>query len=199
MCIRDRYLSDLEADIADTEEQIATDDSGDVTALEQILMTLKSDYKTACEDSRATCQSDSVQSNAGEDDSSAFNTDVILIVLGVIIVAALLGLMFMRSNRSQPEELKWNEATLPAHDLVANSMYGGAQQLFQQPAQYTAPVAQHPASVVHQTTSAVAPVHHAPAPQLTGPPLPPGGLPAGWTAEQWAYYGQQYLDRLRGQ
>ena len=193
------YLSDLEADIADTEEQIATDDSGDVTALEQILMTLKSDYKTACEDSRATCQSDSVQSNAGEDDSSAFNTDVILIVLGVIIVAALLGLMFMRSNRSQPEELKWNEATLPAHDLVANSMYGGAQQLFQQPAQYTAPVAQHPASVVHQTTSAVAPVHHAPAPQLTGPPLPPGGLPAGWTAEQWAYYGQQYLDRLRGQ
>ena len=92
------YLSDLEADIADTEEQIATDDSGDVTALEQILMTLKSDYKTACEDSRATCQSDSVQSNAGEDDSSVFNTDVILIVLGVIIVAALLGLMFMRSN-----------------------------------------------------------------------------------------------------
>ena len=24
------------------------------------------------------------------------------------------------------------------------------------------------------------------------PPLPPGGLPAGWTMEQWAYYGHQY-------
>ena len=27
-----------------------------------------------------------------------------------------------------------------------------------------------------------------------GPPLPEGGLPPGWTQEQWAYYGQQYLD-----
>ena len=27
-----------------------------------------------------------------------------------------------------------------------------------------------------------------------GPPLPEGGLPPGWTEEQWAYYGQQYLD-----
>ena len=27
-----------------------------------------------------------------------------------------------------------------------------------------------------------------------GPALPESGLPAGWTEEQWAYYGQQYLD-----
>ena len=27
-----------------------------------------------------------------------------------------------------------------------------------------------------------------------GPPLPPGGLPDGWTMEQWEHYGQQYLD-----
>ena len=27
-----------------------------------------------------------------------------------------------------------------------------------------------------------------------GPPIPASGLPAGWTEEQWAYYGQQYLD-----
>ena len=27
-----------------------------------------------------------------------------------------------------------------------------------------------------------------------GPPIPEGGLPAGWTEEQWQYYGQQYLD-----
>ena len=25
------------------------------------------------------------------------------------------------------------------------------------------------------------------------PPLPPGGLPAGWTMEQWMYYGEDYL------
>ena len=33
------------------------------------------------------------------------------------------------------------------------------------------------------------------APQATvaGPPLPPEGLPAGWTMEQWAWYGEDYL------
>jgi len=27
------------------------------------------------------------------------------------------------------------------------------------------------------------------------PPLPEGGLPSGWTMEQWKYYGEQYLER----
>ena len=31
-------------------------------------------------------------------------------------------------------------------------------------------------------------------PTTAGPPLPEGGLPVGWTQEQWEYYGQQYLD-----
>ena len=29
--------------------------------------------------------------------------------------------------------------------------------------------------------------------QASGPPLPPGGLPPGWTMEQWAWYGEDYL------
>ena len=29
-----------------------------------------------------------------------------------------------------------------------------------------------------------------------GPPLPPGGLPNGWTMEQWSHYGEQYLQRM---
>jgi len=36
----------------------------------------------------------------------------------------------------------------------------------------------------------------APVAAYAGPPLPPGGLPAGWTMEQWAYYGQQYIDQM---
>ena len=28
-----------------------------------------------------------------------------------------------------------------------------------------------------------------------GPPLPPGGLPSGWTAEQWQHYGHEWLKR----
>ena len=27
----------------------------------------------------------------------------------------------------------------------------------------------------------------------SGPPLPPTGLPPGWTMEQWQYYGHQWL------
>ena len=28
------------------------------------------------------------------------------------------------------------------------------------------------------------------------PAIPDGGLPDGWSMEQWVHYGQQYLDRL---
>ena len=34
-----------------------------------------------------------------------------------------------------------------------------------------------------------------PEPVASGPPLPPSGLPAGWTMEQWKHYGQEYLER----
>ena len=30
------------------------------------------------------------------------------------------------------------------------------------------------------------------------PPLPVGGLPAGWTMEQWEYYGHEYLSETSG-
>ena len=29
------------------------------------------------------------------------------------------------------------------------------------------------------------------------PPLPEGGLPSGWTMEQWKYYGEEYLERQK--
>ena len=38
---------------------------------------------------------------------------------------------------------------------------------------------------------AVAPVVEASV--SSGPPIPAAGLPAGWTMEQWSYYGEQYL------
>ena len=35
-----------------------------------------------------------------------------------------------------------------------------------------------------------------PAPAVQqGPPLPPSGLPAGWTMEQWRHYGHEWLRR----
>ena len=44
-------------------------------------------------------------------------------------------------------------------------------------------------------TPAVVPEGLPPEPSNMGPPLPPGGLPAGWTMEQWKHYGHEYLQR----
>jgi len=52
----------------------------------------------------------------------------------------------------------------PQFDTIANSTYGGAAPVFQ---------------------NTIVP---------TGPPIPPTGLPPGWTMEQWRHYGQNYLD-----
>ena len=38
--------------------------------------------------------------------------------------------------------------------------------------------------------------HQPPTPPVpTGPPLPPGGLPPGWTMQQWQYYGHKWLEQ----
>ena len=133
---------------------------------------MEADLAEACE--YTTC----VEQNAGNSDGavseSGLDLTVVLIVVGVIIAALLAGLMFMRGGNGgngKEQMVDWaNE--LPANDAVANSMYGGAQEIFQQPVAAPAPaVAQVPPGA---------------------PPLPPGGLPAGWTMEQWAYYGHQY-------
>jgi hypothetical protein len=173
------YVADLLGDIEAAELALA-EGNDDSTVLEARLMELEAKLDLACDDPRADCPTEEVQSNGGEE-AEALNMNVILIVVAVVIVAALLGLMFMRGGGgSEVEETKWNEAMLPAHDTVANSMYGGAQDLFQQPVAPITAVAPPPVSPV----------------QTPGPPLPPGGLPAGWSMEQWVHYGQQYLDQI---
>ncbi|MBT5025791.1 MAG: lytic transglycosylase, partial [Euryarchaeota archaeon] len=37
------------------------------------------------------------------------------------------------------------------------------------------------------------PALNAPVESPAAPPLPPEGLPAGWTMEQWTWYGADYL------
>ena len=133
---------------------------------------LKADRKEACE--YTTCIDNTAGSTDDDSSDSGLDLTVVLIVIGVIIAALLAGLMFMRGGNNGGSEVQmvdWANQ-LPANDAVANSMYGGAQEIFQQPVAAPAPVvAQVPAGA---------------------PPLPPGGLPPGWTMEQWAYYGHQY-------
>ncbi len=187
------YLGDLIDEKADLESQIESA-QGDTTLLEDKLTEIEAELDLACDDPRATCISDAQSGTGDASDSSEINMTLVGIIASVVILGLLLTLMFTRRSGKDSMKLDawndtgWNPNTVPAHDSVANSMYGGAQNLFQQPVAI-APVHQPmPAAPAQQP----APV--APAQQIAGPPLPPGGLPAGWTAEQWAYYGQQYLD-----
>jgi hypothetical protein len=94
---------------------------------------------------------------------------------------------------------------LPADDLVANSMYGGTQQLFQQPVAampmplpMPQPVVQQPVITPGEISDSVVSGdvhhHHYAKPVVAGPPIPAAGIPVGWTMEQWQHYGQQYLE-----
>ena len=90
-------------------------------------------------------------------------------IVGLFLTAAVAtGLLLVARKNRNPPAVDWSK-TIPAADHYANSMYGGAEHLFQQPVVQAPPVYQ-------------------------GPPLPASGLPPGWTMEQWVYYGQQYLD-----
>ncbi len=169
-----QHIADLESSIEALKADIEASE-GDTTQMEAQLALFEEDLATACDDPRAECSGDNLQSNGDAAANGGINMDIILMILGVLILAALLGVLFTRRGGSM-EPQKWDEATLPSSDSVANSMYGGAQAIFQQP--LAPPMPAMPAPVMH-----------------AGPPLPATGLPEGWTMEQWAYYGQQYLDQ----
>ena len=61
------------------------------------------------------------------------------------------------------------------------------------------PVSTGPPISALQSSTPAAQTTEAPAAASNGPEVPLTGLPSGWTMEQWAHYGQQYLDRLEGQ
>jgi hypothetical protein len=197
-----KRISVLEERITQVELEISSQ-SGDTSDLEVELSNLQSDYDKACADGRVQCSTDSAGSSAESDDvSSKDNTILIIGIVSAIIIVALLGGLFMMRGGRVEENLdgfQWADTTLPARDAVANSMYGGTQQMFQQQVNYQQPV----------QSSAYASAYHQPAPvpvqptapiiPSAGPQLPAGGLPSGWTMEQWNYYGQQYLDRMNNQ
>ena len=163
----DAQIDTLKSEI-DGMEEGTTEYESAVTKLDS----LEADKAEACE--YTTCEEQASGQTTDDSSESGLDLTVVLIVIGVVIVALLAGLMFMRggSGSNEVQVVDWANQ-LPANDAVANSMYGGAQEIFQQPVVAPAP------AVVQQVPPGA-------------PPLPEGGLPAGWTMEQWAYYGHQY-------
>jgi hypothetical protein len=172
------YIVELEDAIDSKEDYLATLTEGTTehTEAKEDLVELRTDLDEACE--FGECTSDAPASNT-VDPSSSIDLTVILIVVSVVVLAALAALLFMRGGRKTEANdfmVDWANQ-LPSNDAVANSMYGGAGEIFQQPV--ATPPAPAPAPVAPQV----------PAGAL---PLPEGGLPVGWTMEQWVHYGHQY-------
>lgn len=104
----------------------------------------------------------------GSVEGNSFEFDLMTIGLAgfiTLLIVVLILMLFVRGRDSEPE---WN---FEAHqyDNLANSTYGGAAPVFQ---------------------NTITPQIQVPA----GPPIPPTGIPAGWTMDQWRHYGQSYLD-----
>ncbi|MEE2974413.1 MAG: hypothetical protein VX831_04125, partial [Candidatus Thermoplasmatota archaeon] len=104
---------------------------------------------------------------------------ILILVGGVVILLAIL-----RTEEEEDEYAKWGE---DGYEDSLTATYGA--------------VAAAPSVPTSMPTPAAAPAPApAPAPAAapaedSTPPLPAGGLPAGWTMEQWKHYGQQWLDQ----
>ena len=106
--------------------------------------------------------------------SQTMSIVIILLIALVLVLASFLAV----TRRSPTEDLlessgsgkMWDSTTLPTYESPAQT------PAFEQPTQ---PAAQ--------------PSFEQPPQANQGPPLPASGLPHGWTMEQWAYYGEQYL------
>ena len=192
------YIDNLAEEIEELEAQQADEailNEQYKEDIAQILVDKRAQYDVACDDPRANCPVEGMQSgDASDEESDDTNWMLILsIVGGVIFVALAIGLMMTRrggDTKLYETEVAWTQNTLPIHDTVANSMYGGRAYL---PTAATTgrSTATSPSATTSRSTAPVA------QPVIAGPPLPPGGLPAGWSMEQWQYYGQQYLDTLQ--
>jgi hypothetical protein len=194
------HIDSLQAEIVALKLQLEqAEDGQDMTSVEELLNTKEISYSDACDDPRSSCPEEDVKSGASEDgtDNSGNLMLILAIVGGVLFLAVSVGLLMRRNDEEKVFDNGpvWGDGSLPIHDTVANSMYGGAAPLFQQ--QMPQPVAQPmPLPVAQPMPQPVA--QPMPMPQIpAGPPLPVTGLPAGWTMEQWQYYGQQYLDTMQ--
>ena len=197
----EQHIDNLNSKIDNLKEQISANPDADNSELELELIDAEFELELACLDTRVVCTKDDTSGTNIDDSNSEYNSILIIgIVVGIIFVALLGGMFLLRGREiDDVHGFKWADTTLPARDAVANSMYGGTQQIFQQPLQNSqyAPNYQQPIQTP-QYAQPAPPLNIPPLQAHRGPPLPPGGLPAGWSMDQWEYYGQQYLDRLQG-
>ena len=164
----DAHIMTLENRIAALEVAISNLEEGTDEFVEKKseLDSAEDDYQDACAVEGAECISDDVQSQSESVESGSLNFTYIGTGMAVIILI-LLSVLVMGGRKGDGDSFAVIDHTmaLPATDAMANSAFGGAQELFAAP------------------------------PPQAGPPIPADGLPVGWTMEQWHHYGAQYLQQ----
>ena len=104
---------------------------------------------------------------------------ILVLVGGVVVLLSILN-----TEEEEDEYANWGE---DGYEDSLSATYGAVAAAPSIPSSMPTPDSAPPA--------APAPVAAEPAAESEGPPLPAGGLPAGWTMEQWKHYGQQWLEQ----
>ena len=113
-------------------------------------------------------------------DDASMSVEVVAGGIAVLLAFSLLMVLVLRS-RSNDEVDFMLEKEIP-------------EQIQSNP-----PTSNGPPVSTNEEQATVVPVAPEQPTEPAYPPLPEGGLPTGWTMEQWVHYGQQYLDRNQGQ
>ena len=122
-------------------------------------------------------------------------------IVGAALIISLLGVLLMVINSTEEEEAQqWDdngyEDNLSAtYGSVAAAPTVGAMGIEKAVPEISPPTVVNVANVNDVTTydSATSGDVNSNS-EVTGPPVPEAGLPEGWTMDQWAHYGQQWLD-----
>ena len=140
---------------------------------------------------------DSISDNIG-----SVGTGVLVILLALVIGLSLFLLITRRSSELADEKYQSYggfssgaspPTSEPPQDLFEQTTTASSEQISGQYDIYSTPENQ-PVTEVAQTEVQQPTAISQPAQINQGPALPAGGLPAGWSQEQWNYYGQQWLD-----
>ena len=115
-----------------------------------------------------------------------FNSTAAAIGGGGVVMALFVGLLLMRKKKSGDAAYEALEKTAPP--ILTGQPAGppiSTQLATPETEDQLALNDALPQAMVNSTVQVTG---------VDGPPLPAEGLPNGWTMDQWAYYGQQYLD-----
>lgn len=113
-------------------------------------------------------------------------TTIVIGVLGVVILGLVS--MLVIGRRGSGEAFVETKSTSVWDQAPAAATFEAAAPAALPPA---TPAPMAPMPDMNAQPVAAAP---APAPVQAGPPLPASGLPPGWTMEQWAFYGEKWLE-----